>query len=138
MEEPKHDRVLERAGRESENYALRVIAGRAAGRNDGDLEQQVEHFAKAQAVLARLRADTGAVLDSLGVPYLVRPYYYAFAMKLARRDRELWSEAHRRREARVQVDLWAGRGLERGVLLAISRQVLGMDLSVPEPCAAGP
>ena len=103
------------------------------GRRDGNVNAQAVNYATAQALLSRLRAETAAVLDRERVPILVRPYYYDFVMKLARRDRELWDEAHRRAEARVQVDLWAGRGLKRDVLLAVAREVLNMNLSAPDP-----
>lgn len=114
-------------------YALRLVTGRGACRRDGDVEEQVENYTAALARLHQLRADTAAVLDSVGVPTTLRPYYYAFIMKLAKRDHTLWLEAHRIAEARVQLELWAGRGLKHDVLLAVAHKVLGMDLSTPDP-----
>jgi hypothetical protein len=133
MEDHDRDRASERAEQASERYALKLASGRVAGRRDGNVEAQAANYAAAQAVLSRLRAETAAVLDRAGVPMLVRPYYYDFVMKLARRDRELWVEAHRRAEARVQMDLWVRRGLKRDVLLAVAREVLCMDLSASDP-----
>jgi len=133
MEDRKRDRVSERAERDSGNYALKLAGGRVTGRTDGDIEAQAANYAAAQATMCRLRADTAAVLDRHGVPMIVRPFYYSFVLKLARRNRELWIEAHRRAEARVQMDLWAGRGLKRDVLMAVAREVLDMDLNAPDP-----
>jgi hypothetical protein len=136
MKDQERDRVTERAERASEKYALKLASGRVGGRRDGDVELQAANYAAAQAVMGRLRAETAKVLDREGVSALVRPYYYNFVLKLARRDRELWVEAHRRAEARVQMLLWEGRGLRRDVLLAVAREVLNLDLSapVPAPC----
>ena len=96
MKGEKEDRVLERAERVSENYARKVAMGRVAKRRDGNLEAQAMNYAEAQARLARLRADVGALLDSAGVPTIVRPFYYSFALTVARRDRQLNSEFARR------------------------------------------
>lgn len=117
-------------------YALRLVMGRVACRRDGDVEAQAENYTAALVRLHQLRADTATVLDSVGVPTTLRPYYYAFIMKLAKRDHMLWLEAHRLAEARVQLELWAGRGLKRDVLLKVAREVLDMDLSTsdPAPC----
>jgi len=114
-------------------YALRLVAGRGACRGDGDVEAQARNYTAALARVHQLRVDTAAILDSVGVPTTLRPYYYAFILKLAKRDRELWNEAHRRAEARVQLELWAGRGLKRDVLLKVAREVLDMDLTAPDP-----
>jgi hypothetical protein len=133
MKEPDRDRASELAVRIGEKYALKLASGRVAGRSDGDIEMQAANYAAAQAVMCRLRAETARVLDKHGVPMIVRPFYHSFVLKLARRDRELWIEAHRRGEARVQMELWAGRGLKRDVMMAIAREVLNMDLDAPDP-----
>lgn len=114
-------------------YALRLVAGRGACRRDGDVEAQAENYTVALARVHQLRVNTAAILDSVGVPTTLRPYYYAFILKLAKRDHVLWIEAHRRAEARVQMDLWTGRGLKRDVLLKVAREVLDMDLTTPDP-----
>ena len=123
----------DRAESVCERYALKLAAGTGACRRDGDVEAQALNYTAAQARLRQLRTDTGAVLDGFGVPGTVRPFYYDFVMTVTKRDRVLWNEAHLRDEARVQVDLWVGRGLKRDVLLAVARQVLGMDLAAPDP-----
>jgi hypothetical protein len=133
MKDQNRDRVAERAEQVSQEYALKLALGHVAGRRDGNVNAQAANYATAQALLSRLRAATAAVLDRERVPILVRPFYYDFVLKLAKRDRELWDEVHRRSEARVQIDLWVGRGLARDVLLAVASEVLGMDLSVPDP-----
>jgi hypothetical protein len=133
MDDRLNEMKRDRAEWACRKYALRLDAGRGACRRDGDKTAQSENYAAAQARLHQLRTDTGVVLDRYGVPGIIRPFYYDFVMKLARRDRELWVEAHRRAEARVQLDLWAGRGLKREVLLAVAREVLGMDLAAPDP-----
>jgi hypothetical protein len=114
-------------------YAVRLVAGRGACRRDGDAVAQAENYTVAMVRLRQLRADTAAVLDEFGVPGTMRPFYYDFVLTVKKRDRVLWVEAHLRAEARVQVDLWVGRGLRRDILLAVARQVLGMDLSAPDP-----
>ncbi len=123
----------DRAESVCKKYALRLVAGRGACRRDGDVEAQAENYTVAMVRLHQLRADTAAVLDGLGVPGTMRPYYYDFVMTVKKRDRVLWNEFHLRAEARVQVDLWTGRGLRRDVLLAVAREVLGMDLLAPDP-----
>jgi hypothetical protein len=97
------------------------------------MEAQAVNYTVGQTRVRQLRADTAVVLDGFGVPGIVRPFYYDFVLTVAKRDRALWSESHLRVEARVQVDLWVGRGLKREVLLAVARQVLGMDLTAPDP-----
>jgi len=115
------------------DYALKLAAGQVAGRSDGNIEAQAANYATAQVMMSRLRAETAAVLDRHGVQTIVRPFYYSFVLKLARRDRQLLNEAHKRAEARVQLVLWAGRGLKRDVMVAVAREVLDMDLDAPEP-----
>jgi hypothetical protein len=133
MKDQDGDRASERAERISAEYALKLAMGRVAGRSDGNIEAQAANYASAQVMMSRLRAETAAVLDKHGVPMIVRPFYYSFALKLARRDRQLLNEAHKRAEARVQVQLWAGRGLKRDVMMAVAREVLNMDLDAPDP-----
>ena len=116
-----------------EKYALKLAAGRGARRIDGDVEAQALNYTAGLARVRQLRSDTAAVLDGFGVPGIVRPFYYDFVLSVAKRDRVLWNEAQLRAEARVLVDLWAGRGLKRDILLAVARQVLGLDLSSPDP-----
>jgi hypothetical protein len=123
----------DRAERVCKKYALKLAGGSGARRVDGDVEAQALNYTAAQARLRQLREDTAAVLDGFGVAGIVRPYYYDFVLTVTKRDRVMWNEAHLRAEARVQVDLWVGRGLKRDVLLAVARQVLGMDLSAPDP-----
>jgi hypothetical protein len=133
-----NEREKDRVERICENYALKLAGGRGAPRRDGDIEAQAANYAAGQARLSQLRADTAAILDREGVPTIVRPYYYGFVLRLAKRDSELMSEHTRRVEGRLQLELWASRGLERNLLAHIALQVLCLDLTGPEPdaCAA--
>ena len=134
MKERDHDRTE----RVCENYALKLSLGTGASRSDGDIEKQAANYTAGQARISRLRADTAVLLDDEGVPSIVRPYYYDFVLRLAKRDSELVSEHARRVEGRLQLELWAARGLSRNLLAHIALQVLGLDLTGPEPdpCAA--
>jgi hypothetical protein len=134
MKEHEFDRV----GRICDNYAVKLSNGRGACRRDGNIKAQAENYAATQARIGRLRAETAAVLEHYKVPTIARPFYYSFVLKLARLDREGLSEQSRRIEGRLQVDLWAGRGLERNTLVEVALQVLCMDLrrDAPDPCGA--
>ena len=132
------ERVNDRVERVCENYALKLSLGSGASRRDGDVESQAANYTAGQARVSQLRADTAVLLDREGVPTIVRPYYYDFVLRVAKRDSELLSEHARRVEGRLQLELWASRGLSRNLLAHIALQVLGLDLTGPEPdpCAA--
>jgi hypothetical protein len=120
------------ARRSCERYAARLTAGRGGLRRDGNAEAQAANYAAGNLLLSRLRSATADVLDKYGVPTIVRPYYYSFILALAKRDRILWSEVQRRNEGRILVSLWTSRGLKREVLLAITQDVLLLNLADTE------
>ncbi len=139
MEDGTGDWVKERAKRAAERYAVKLTLGVGAGRRDGDYKAQAEHFALAVARTTRLRADTAAVMDTIGVHTIVRPFYYSFAMRLDKLTREQWSEHSLWTEAHILVTTWVSRGLSREVLLAIARDLFNLNLAESEPpaCATG-
>lgn len=128
----------DRVGRSCDNYALKLSNGRGAVRRDGNIRAQAEHYASTQVRMGLLRSMTAVILDSHGVPSIVRPFYYSFVLKLAKFTEQEWSGESLHIEGRLQVDLWAARGLERNILVEVALQVLNMDLTGPEPgsCAA--
>ena len=128
-------RVKSRAERMIENYAARLRAGQVGCRRDGLTEAQAQRFAAAVARTNRIRAETAAILDAAGMPMIVRPYYYSFALKLGKLAREAWSEHSRREEARILVSTWTARGLAREVLVAIARDLFSIDPDRAEPPA---
>jgi len=130
---------IERVERVCDNYAVKLNNGRGACRRDGNIKAQAEHYATSQVRIGQLRADTADILNREGVPTIVRPFYYSFVLKLAKLDEEELSEEYRRIEGRLQADLWAGRGLQRHLLVEIALQVLNLDLrrAAPDPCDAG-
>jgi hypothetical protein len=129
---------VDRVGRICDNYAVKLNNGRGAARRDGNIKAQAENYAATQMRMGRLRAETAAVLDRYGVPMIVRPFYYSFVLKLAKLDEQGLSEQTRRLEGRLEVDVWAARGLARNTLVEVALQVLSMDLrrDAPDPCGA--
>lgn len=124
-----------RVRRSCDRYAAKLAAGRGGLRRDGDAEAQAANYAAGNILLQRLRSETAKVLDTFGVPTIVRPYYYGFILALGKRDRQMWSATQLRGEARVLVSLWVSRGLREDVLLAVARDVLDLVLTDPNPAS---
>jgi len=123
------DRVCER-------YEIKLGLGRASLRVDGNREQQVAAFRRAQERDKTMREAVAAVLSTEGVSTIWWAYYYAYGRKLA------WLKAHwgetevMRSEARIQLDVWTARGLVRPVLERIARECFELDLGGPIPTLA--
>jgi hypothetical protein len=128
----------EKSDRMIENYAARLRAGQMGCRRDGLTKAQTERYAAGVARIKRIRAETGAVLDAAGVPTIVRPFYYSFALKLGKIDRNAWGDCAKRDEGLILVSTWVARGLSRAVLLEIARVLFNLDLSHVEPPACAP
>jgi hypothetical protein len=128
----------EKADRMIENYAARLRAGQIGCRRDGLTKAQTERYAAGVVRTKLLRAQTGVVLDAAGVPTIVRPFYYSFALKLGKLDRDAWGESAKREEGQILVQTWMCRGLRRDVMLKIARSVFNLDLSGTGPPACAP
>jgi len=127
------DRVKERAERTAERYASKLFAGSGGRRRDGNFQAQAERFALGVARTTRLRADTGTELDAFGVPTIMRPFYYSFALRLDKLCREEWSESSLWTEGHILVSTWVARGLSREVLLSIAQDLFNINLAKSEP-----
>lgn len=130
--------VKEKSDRMIENYAARLRAGQIGCRRDGLTKTQTARYAAGVARTKLLRAQAGAVLDAAGVPTIVRPFYYSFALKLGKLDRNAWGESAKRDEGLILVSMWVARGLSRAVLLEVARMLFNLDLSHVEPPACAP
>ena len=119
-----------------QKYEIKLGLGRASARVDGDREQQVGAFRRAQERDKVLREAVAAVLSAEGVSTIWWAYYYAFGRKLA------WLKTHwgetevTRSEARIQLDVWTARGLVRPVLERIARECFELELSGSIPALA--
>lgn len=127
-----HIEPKERAQRMIENYAARLRAGQATRRRDGLTRAQAERYAVAVARTKWIRAETGAVLAAAGLPMIVRPFYYSFALKLGRLDRNAWSERAKWEEGQILVQTWASRGLRREVMYRIAEKLFNLSLGRSE------
>jgi len=125
------DRVCER-------YEIKLGLGRASLRVDGNREEQIAAFRRAQERDKTLREAVAVVLSAEGVSTIWWAYYYAFGRKLA------WLKVHwgetevMRSEARIQLDVWTARGLVRPVLERVARECFELELSGPIPTLAQP
>jgi len=132
------DYVKRRTEQMIANYAARLRVGQCGSpARVGDLKGQTERYAAGVARMNRIKADTAAVLESLGVVTILRPSYYSFAMKLGKIDARAWGEHAKHAEGAILVDTWVARGLTREILLRVAREVFNLDLSGvgPEACA---
>lgn len=120
-----------------ERYERKLRAGRTLVRRDGDVESQVGAFRKAQETDRDLRASVSQLIGSAGVPSIQWLFYYDFARRVSRLARQEMSHDSLASEARMQLEVWVARGLNRAVLEAIAREGFEMDLTGPIPTLAG-
>jgi len=119
-----------------EKYELKLRAGRMPTRVDNDREKQVEGFRRGAAKNEEVRSAVAEVISRIGVPTITWPFYYDFGRTLAAmRDRSGSPEVHLK-EARMQLELWVSRGLNRAVLEAVGRECFELDLTGPIPTLA--
>jgi hypothetical protein len=122
-----------------EKYEMKLRTGKMPGRADGDRERQVEAFRRGAERNEAVRAAVADVLNSLGVYSIWWPFYYAYSRWVARKVSRVGSPEVLRLEARMQLEVWAARGLERSVLETIGREVFDLDLTGPiQPLARSP
>jgi len=121
-----------------ERYERKLRAGRTLARRDGDVESQVGAFRKAQETDRDLRAAVSELIGSAGVPSIQWLFYYDFARRVSRLARQDMSVDVRASEARMQLEVWVARGLQRSVLEAIGRECFELDLTGPLPTLAQP
>jgi len=119
-----------------QKYEVKLDLGRASARVDGDREQQVGAFHRAQEKDKALREAVAAVLSAEGVSTIWWIYYYTFGRKLAKLKAH-WGETEAMRsEARIQLDVWSARGLIRPVLERIAKECFELELGGPIPTLA--
>ncbi len=118
-----------RSERMVENYAARLNVGQMGVRRDGLTKEQKARYAASMEMVNAERSMTGQVLDGRGVATILRPFYFSFAFSLGRLCRKELSGESLRIEAMILVSTWQARGLSRGVLIAIARDVFNMDLA---------
>jgi hypothetical protein len=114
-----------------EKYELKLRTGKMPGRGDGDRERQVESYRRCAERNEALRSAVAAVLSRVGVCTIWWTSYYDFARKAARQVVRIGSPDVLRLEARMQLEVWVSRGLDRAVLEAIGREVFELDLTGP-------
>jgi len=119
-----------------EKYEFKLRTGRMPTRVDNDREKQVEGFRRGTAKNEEVRSAVAEVISRIGVSTITWPFYYDFGRTLAAlRDRSGSPEVHLK-EARMQLELWVSRGLNRTVLEAIGRECFELDLTGPIPTLA--
>ena len=119
-----------------ERYERKLRAGRTLVRRDGDVESQVGAFRKAQETDRDLRARVSELIGNAGVPSIQWLFYYDFARRLSRLARQDVGHDSLVSEARMQLEVWVARGLERSVLEMIGRERFELDLTGPIPTLA--
>jgi len=119
-----------------EKYEFKLRTGRMPTRVDNDREKQIEGFRRGTAKNEEVRSAVAEVISRIGVSTIMWPFYYDFGRTLAAlRDRSGSPEVHLK-EARMQLELWVSRGLNRTVLEAIGRECFELDLTGPIPTLA--
>ena len=121
-----------------QKYELKLRTGKMPIRVDSDPERQIEAFRRGQESNEAVRSAVASVLCREGVCTIWFVSYYAYGRKLA------WLKAHvgaydvLRSEARMQLEVWAARGLIRKVLEMVAMEVFELDLTGPIPTLAPP
>jgi hypothetical protein len=105
-------------------------------RRDGDIEAQAGAFRRAQESDRDLRTSVGQLLCSAGVPSIQWLFYFDFARRLSRLSRSDMSGDVRVSEARMQLEVWVARGLNRTVLEEIAFTLFNLTLTGPIPTLA--
>ena len=119
-----------------EKYEVRLGLGRVPGRKDGNRELQLAAFRQAQENDQAVRKLVSKVISAEGISTIWWVYFYAFGRKLA------WLMSHRgstevlHDEARMQLEVWAARGLPRPVLEKVAWECFELDLTGPIPTLA--
>ena len=119
-----------------EKYAAKLELGRMLGRADGDVKSQVEHFRQGVERMETLRQMMSQVLCAAGISTIWFPYYYDFGRKLMALSSRTSSAEVLLLEARMQLEVWVARGLERAVLEQIAENCFNLKLSGPIPSLA--
>jgi hypothetical protein len=119
-----------------EKYEVKLLTGRTSPRSDQDRQRQVDNFRQAQSRYEAVRSAVAAVLSREGVCTIWWSYYYDFGRKLAARQVRVGSPDVLRTEARMQLEVWVARGLNRSVLEAIGRECFELELTGPIPALA--
>jgi len=114
-----------------EKYELKLRTGKMPERVDGDRAGQIESFRRGAERNEAVRSAVAQVLSRVGICTIWWPYYYGFGRRLARLVGRVGSPDVLRLEARMQLEVWVARGLERSVLEQIGREVFELDLTGP-------
>ncbi len=118
--------------RRVENMAARIAVGCVPARRDGDVKRQLDNYQWSAIRACNIEAMTREVIDSVGVSIVFRPFYFGFARIMGSLVTRGLSPAAILAEARIQVQAWTARGLDRKILLELARMVTNLDVS--EPC----
>ena len=119
-----------------QKYELKLRTGRMPVRVDSDPERQVEAFRRALVSNEAVRSAVAKVLCREGVCTIWWVGFYAYSRKLARLKAHIGSPDVLREEARMQLEVWAARGLVRTVLEMVAQEVFELDLTGPIPTLA--
>lgn len=122
--------------RVADKYELKLRNGRVPTRADGDVKRQVEQFKMGMERAEVMRVMMAQELCSRGVCTIWWPYYYDFGRKLAGLKRRVSPAETLLVEARMQLEVWVARGLDRAVLEAIACNCFELNLSGPQPTLA--
>ena len=119
-----------------EKYEYKLRTGRMPTRVDNDREKQIEGFRRGAAKNEEVRSAVAEVISRIGVPTITWPFYYGFGRTLAALPNRSGSPEVHLKEARMQLELWVSRGLNRTVLEAVGRECFELDLTGPIPTLA--
>ena len=119
-----------------QKYELKLRTGRMPVRVDSDPKRQVEAYRRALVSNEAVRSAVATVLCREGVCTIWWVGFYAYARKLACLKAHIGSPDVLRVEARMQLEVWAARGLDRVVLEKVARECFELDLTGPIPTLA--
>ena len=119
-----------------QKYELKLRTGKMPERVDGDRDMQIEAFRRACVNSEAVRSAVAAVISREGVSTIWWVAFYAFARKLAWLKTHVGSPDVLCNEARMQLEVWAARGLARTVLEKVALECFELDLTGPLPTLA--
>jgi hypothetical protein len=121
-----------------QKYELKLRTGKMPIRVDSDPARQIEAFRRATVSNEAMRSAVATVINREGVCSIWWVGFYAYSRKLAWLRAHIGSPEVLRSEARMQLEVWAARGLARTVLEKVALECFELDLTGPIPTLAQP
>jgi hypothetical protein len=118
------------------NYETKLRLGACGRQTEGQIQQQVEHYGSAYALLKQKVDEGREVLCSAGVSPMWFPYYHSFTRELFKLTRRELSQSALAAAYAQIAEKWRLRGLNPTVLKQIGVDVYNLpspDLTAERP-----